>query len=392
MRIHSLVMVGAFLCLSLYGQTKMEFWDTQRKGTNFFNEEETLEHFQSARKEGIEVVRLTFNKWKSARAGAVDGDFLLGPKEKFMGIVHEDLPKLIQVLDWAEQSGLKVVITNLSVPGLRWIQQNQSVPDHRLWQDFKYHRETEIYWKELATVLKDHPAVVGYNLLNEPHPEKVPPVFSDWFSGDYGTWKYNARHTPRDLNLFHRELVKAIREVDSETPVILDAGFYAHPWAFKVLDPVKDPHVLYSFHMYEPFAFTSHENRGKYSYPGEVPIGENANPPIVHWDASDINTFLEPVRAWSKQHAIPANRIFASEFGVFRVNNGAASYLEDVVSSLKSSGWHWAFYSYQEDSWAGMDYELGEKELPGKQKYPLSERKKHYVPNPLFQILQKHLF
>ena len=49
--------------------------------------------------------------------------------------------------------------------------------------------------------------------------------------------------------------MKAIREVDAETPIILDSGFYATAWAFKVLEPVLDDKTIYSFHMYEPYSF-----------------------------------------------------------------------------------------------------------------------------------------
>ena len=35
-----------------------------------------------------------------------------------------------------------------------------------------------------------------------------------------------------DLNLFYRKMVKIIREVDQDTPIVLDSGFYATPLGF----------------------------------------------------------------------------------------------------------------------------------------------------------------
>uniref|UniRef100_A0A1I7ZIA3 MarR family transcriptional regulator n=1 Tax=Steinernema glaseri TaxID=37863 RepID=A0A1I7ZIA3_9BILA len=38
---------------------------------------------------------------------------------------------------------------------------------------------------------------------------------------------------------------------------------------------------------------------------------------------------------------------------------GCTAYLEDVLGTLDRQQVHWAFYSFREDSWDGMDYELG---------------------------------
>ena len=42
-----------------------------------------------------------------------------------------------------------------------------------------------------------------------------------------------------------------------------------------------------------------------------------------------------------------------------RRNEGADRYLEDALALFTEQGWHWAFYSFREDDWDGMDYELG---------------------------------
>ncbi|MBI5386425.1 MAG: hypothetical protein HZA90_17275 [Verrucomicrobia bacterium] len=40
--------------------------------------------------------------------------------------------------------------------------------------------------------------------------------------------------TPADQSFFYEKAVRAIRDVDGETPIILDSGFYATPGAFKL--------------------------------------------------------------------------------------------------------------------------------------------------------------
>ncbi len=56
-----------------------------------------------------------------------------------------------------------------------------------------------------------------------------------------------------------------------------------------------------------------------------------------------------------------------AEFGCFRQNKGLWEYLADVDRArLNAQKWHWAFYAFREDSWDGMDYEVGTGKLPWK--------------------------
>lgn len=375
-------------------ETKMEFWNQQKRGTNFFNEVETSQRFQDAKKIGIEVVRLVFSKWNTDRPGFKVGDFLFGSLDKSTGVVVEDMDRLKATLDEANRNGIKIVLSTLSLPGARWKQQNGNKLDLRLWQDKNFHESAASFWKEVASHLKDHPAIVGYNIINEPYPEKAPPRFLDWYTENYEAWYGRIKGSASDLNLFYERIVSAIREVDSVTPIILDSGFYATPWAFKYLRALKDTNVIYSFHMYEPYAFTNYENEGKYQYPGEIPIGEELTE-SKKWDRKQLSDFLLPIREWQKKWSIPSSRIFMGEFGVCRRNAGGDSYLKHLISIFQNEGWHWAFYSFREDTWTGMDYELGTDPLPAEYWQALEEgkdiRQKFYKKNSLFDTLLEGL-
>ncbi|MCP3925380.1 MAG: glycoside hydrolase family 5 protein [Desulfobacterales bacterium] len=342
---------------------KAAFWNEQRKGTNFFNNIETLERFQAAKKAGIEVVRLAPNKWLNGRTKSGLGDFLIGDAPTNSTPIQKDVDYLITVLDKAQQADIKVVLTMLSLPGNRWTQHNNGKQQRDIWRSFDVQNHAIQFWTLLAEKLKDHPALVGYNIKNEPTPEKVAPRFRDWYIGDYAEWYRTVEGTPADLNLFYSKIVKSIRQVDKKTPIILDSGFYATPWAFKILKPLPQKHIIYSFHMYEPYPFTSARNRGKYEYPGKIPTGE-AGSASLDWNKKQISEFLKPIRQWQNKYGIPNTQIFAAEFGVFRYNKGASQYLKDIIQVFESNGWHWAFYSFREDDWHGMDYELGTKK-PG---------------------------
>lgn len=360
----------------------IRFWDVQRKGANFFPNNPRPERFQDAAKAGIVIARLAVNKWLNGRPPAELGDFLLGPKDRYSGIVGKDLTYLVRVLDDADRAGLKVVLTMLSLPGSRWLQHNRvngkCVQQFDLWKDFKYHRQSASFWRDLAAALKDHPAVAGYNILNEPCPERATAVrLRDWYTMDYGKWYQQVKGTPADLNLLYRTVVQAIREVDQKTPIILDSGFYANPYAFQILDPaiIGDANVLYAMHTYEPAHFASSGKTGKYSYPGDIPTGELDGPddddaqppfaPIEHWDREKFPRYFKVVTDWMSRNKVPANRIYLSEFGVDREARGVVEYFKDSIEFFNSQGWHWSFYSYREDDgFPKMDYELGLGPLP----------------------------
>lgn len=107
--------------------------------------------------------------------------------------------------------------------------------------------------------LKDHPAVVGYNVINEPHPETAA-GFNVFWTEDYDKWYNKIENTTADLNMLYGTIIDSIRSVDADIPIMLDSGLFATPWAINYLKPIEDKNVLYAFHMYEPYELTS-QNR-----------------------------------------------------------------------------------------------------------------------------------
>lgn len=335
----------------------MTFWDKPQHGGNSFNRlppDET--YFKALAGYGATWVRLSYDKWKPAKR-----DYLIGDADKYDGIPVGDLKTLRQTLDDADKAGLKVVIAPLSLPGMRWAQNNGNKFDGRLWQDKAWWNETARFWQDLARELKDHPAVAAYNIVNEPAPEKNnglaehadPQAMQAWYDAKQGS--------ASDLKAFYETVIAAIREVDPATPVMADAGWYAAADAFSYWPSgLTDQKVLYSFHMYEPYAATSAPNikRDKpYAYPGKVPFGEGEET----WDRARAAAYLAKPVQWAKDKGVPLSRLVAGEFGCMRRWAGCKTYLEDVLTALDKDDLHWAFYSFREDAWDGMDYELGSK-------------------------------
>jgi aryl-phospho-beta-D-glucosidase BglC (GH1 family) len=368
-------------------KARLSFWDTQKRGANFFNEVETRERFRAARDAGLEWVRLVPDKWKGAGR-----DFLLGNAGDFQGIVPEDMAHLEKVLGWAQAEGVRVVMGMLNLPGCRWVQKNEGKQDYRLWNEERYQEQAAAFWKELASKLKDHPAVVAYNPLNEPHPAR-----EDGHDGaeaeGFPDWLQAHRGTTADLDRFNARIVGAIREVDPHTPVLVEGYGHGSVSGLTHLLPVDDPAILYSFHFYEPWQYTARKaNKGRYAYPDQMPAYWNG--PGEKWERNALAKMMDPVGEWATKHGVPTNHIVAAEFGCDRAAPGAREYLEDVVTTLNERGWHWAFYSFREDVWDRMDYEVGPGGLGAAYWEAVDRGETPERPrgdNPLWRVLQDGL-
>jgi hypothetical protein len=289
-----------------------------------------------------------------------------------------------------------VVITPLSLPGMRWAQNNGNTFDGRIWQD-------KAWWN------------AGCFLLEGPrHRPQGPPgrcrlqhhqrtgagkeqrCCRAWRHGrDEAAWYAKQADTARDLPVFYDTVIKAIREVDPSTPIMADAGWYAAADAFSYWPrPLSDDRVLYSFHMYEPYAATSAPNMKRekpYAYPGKVPFGENEE----QWNGERVAAYLQAAGRLGRQPqraAQPHGRrrvwLHAPLGGLQDLSRRRA----DIAR--RRAKLHWAFYSFREDSWDGMDYELGSKKVHWKywdaidagQPDPVKRK-----PGPEFDPIRKRL-
>jgi len=383
---------GLLACLSWPAAAAdlIGFWDSPRHGGNSFNRlPPSAEYYQALSDYGASWVRLSWDKWRPARR-----DFLLGDADQYTGLAQDDLRTLISNLDRAHAAGLKVVITPLSLPGMRWSQNNQGRFDDRLWQDKRWWGQSAAYWRDLAAALKDHPAVAAYNLINEPAPEKHGGLAEHADAQAMHAWYATHRGTARDLPALYTQLVAAVREVDPRTPIMLDAGWYAAADAFTYWPhALADQRLLYSVHMYEPYAATSAPNLSRATplgYPGAVPFGGQ----VQHWGAARVADYLRLPLAWAERVGVPRQRLVVGEFGCMRRLPGCRQYLDDVLAALGRQGLHWAFYSFREDNWDGMDYELGTAKVPWRYWQAIERGEPDPLPRqatPLFEPIRHRL-
>jgi hypothetical protein len=304
--------------IGLTAARPIDWWDSPRHGGNSFNlVPPEQDYFDALAGYGADWVRLAYDKWKPARR-----DFLIGDADDYTGIPPSDLATLQAALGRALKAGLKVVIAPLSLPWLRWIQNNGNKYDGRLWEDKAHWAQAIAFWRDLAAALKGNPAIGAYNLINEPTPERGAGLEEHSSAAAGIAWYAAHRGTARDLPAFYRAVIAAIREVDPDTPIMLDAGWYASADDFAYWPgPLEDGSLLYAFHMYEPWEVTSTPNLKRnppIPYPGVAPFQGRSE----LWDKARIAAYLGEPIAWADAHGVPRNRIVAAEFAPSAANGG----------------------------------------------------------------------
>jgi aryl-phospho-beta-D-glucosidase BglC (GH1 family) len=137
---------------------------------------------------------------------------------------------LDQVLDWCKRAGVRVILDMHCAPGG---QTGANIDDSWgypwLYESLQDQELICKVWRDIAQRYRDTPTVIGYDLLNEPIPHF--PRLS----------KYNERLEP-----LYRRVAKAIREVDPDQAIFLEAAQW--DTNFKVFGPPFDANVVYEFH------------------------------------------------------------------------------------------------------------------------------------------------
>ena len=94
-------------------------------------------------------------------------------------------------------------------------------------------------WVHLATTFRDHPAVLAYDIINEPHPG------SDFDFLDFASDRNTSRSVSFDrekLQPFYQRVIDAIRTVDADTWILFEPRYGApgdggRTWFTELVDP-----------------------------------------------------------------------------------------------------------------------------------------------------------
>ena len=265
--------------------------------------------------------------------------------------VHEEAMKEIEgAVARAREAGLFATINFRSAPGREDFNR-----DLRQFQDLEYHDGFVKMWQETARRLKGNDIVAGYDLMCEPHPEDV--------LGEVPREERPAKMkgTPADWNLLAKRATEAIREVDADTPIIVNLGGWAYPYTFAYLELTGDARTVYSVHYYSPRLYTHQKPDKPVPYPGVV--GAHVEPE-QHWSLEVMVETLRSVRDFQVKHKVP---IFAGEFGCARYAPGVEQFLRDQIGTYEDWGWSWAYWDLR--GWEVMDIEMT-ADASDKTRYP----------------------
>jgi hypothetical protein len=163
------------------------------------------------------------------------------------------------------------------------------------------------------------------------------------------------RGTLADWNVLAKRITSGIREVDPDTPIIIDSISWANAAWFSVLEPTGDDRTIYSLHTYDPDAYTTQEEGDEsISYPDVVEdYGETIN-----FNRDWLEENLHPVLEFSLKHQVP---IYVGEYGAMRWVPGAANFIRDQINLFEEYGWNYAYYVWRGDDlyFDGFNMEYG---------------------------------
>jgi hypothetical protein len=280
----------------------------------------------------------------------------------YPGVYTEDAPYQVNpatlaylddLIQWAEEVGLYVVIHFRTGPG-----RNDAAitveddPRYDVWTDQTAHDAWLEMWRFTADRYSDSPAVAGYDLMVEPHPNTL--IDPNW-ELDLPEVQARAEGTLMDWNAFAAEISAAIRQVDPDTPIIVSSLSWASAEWFSILEPTGDPRTIYSLHAYDPDIYViQEEGETTISYPDVV----NDYGETITFDRAWLDENYRPVREFAQQHNVP---IYVGEFGAVRWVAGAAGFLFDQTDLFEQYGWNYAIYVWRGDEpdFDGFNLEYG---------------------------------
>jgi endoglucanase len=139
---------------------------------------------------------------------------------------------LDRVVGWCREEGLYVLLDMHGAPGG---QTGDNIDDSTgypfLFESPESQDLTIRIWEALALRYKDEPAILGYDLLNEP--------IAHFFDVEY----FNPKLEP-----LYKRIVAAIRKIDPHHVIFLGGAQWDSN--FKIFGPPFDPQLAYTFHKY----------------------------------------------------------------------------------------------------------------------------------------------
>lgn len=225
----------------------------------------------------------------------------------------QGLAYLDRVVQWAKKHNIWVILDLHAACGAQSCDWHaDSSGEAKLWTNKAYQRRTVALWTFLAQRYKDEKAIAGYDVLNEAVVEN-----------------------PRVLNLFYKNLIRAIRRADSNHILFVEGN----KWAMDLgcLDIFDDDNLALSIHAYQPLDLT-------FNFVPQLTYPLKTNGKVFGKQA--LRKMLSQYASIAKRRCRP---IFVGEFGVNarQGQGGEDRWLADTLSVFREFGFHWTYWTYK---------------------------------------------
>jgi endoglucanase len=252
---------------------------------------------------------------------------------------REAFDLLHQALSWCKEHKLKAIV-DLHI--LRSHHFNEE--EKPLWTQAAAQERFFQCWRDLSGALKKYPvSSVAYELMNEP-------VADD----------------PEDWNRLVQKAVEVIRKKEPQRKIVIGSNKWQSANTFDQLRvPANDPHIILSFHMYEPFLLTHHQAswtgikdyKGPIHYPGRIvkeedikqlpeAVAKVVSNNTLYYTKENIEAhFAKPI-AVAKKYGLP---LYCGEWGCLDTvpDEARLQWYRDTREVLEKHGIAWATWDYK---------------------------------------------
>lgn len=292
---------------------------------------------------GFNTIRFLI-QWKNVEPvqGEYDLDYLAAVRERLDVLWEQGLYVVLDMHqdvyspyfnfngapEWAvEDDGIPYVLqdqwfTNYMQPAVQ-----RAFDNFFAYQEYAYLQNAyAAMWKKTAEVLGDHPAVLAYDIINEPHPGTALDYIE--FASDNPRSTHIAFDRER-LQPFYQRVINAIREVDSDNWIMYEPR-YGVP---------GDGGKCYMGKLDDP----REGNRRLFQAPHLYILTVEANHTYTDANASRV-------LKWEAERNSERDRnvhgVWLGEFGTFPGVEGFTRYMDDVIALTERmrigfAGWSW---------------------------------------------------
>jgi len=173
-------------------------------------------------------------------------------------------------------------------------------------------------WQQIATHFRDYPDALVFEVLNEP----------------------NTNLTPDLWNEFLVDALAVIRQNNPERYVMIGTAEWGGIGAMNRLQLPDDGRLIFTFHYYEPFAFT-HQG-AEWVSGSDAWLGTTWGTPR---DSAAVRSDFDAVAAWALQHGVP---VFMGEFGAYSraTMDDRVAWTAFVTREAERRGFSWAYWEF----------------------------------------------